>query len=68
MLSGAGKEAKTKVGKWIEKIFGDGAVTNEAGDYFDEGIKVVGAIIAGNAGSNVHHPPGSEEPSHVLAR
>ena len=70
MLSGAGKEAKTKVGKWIEKIFGDGAVTNEAGDCFDEGIKVVGAIIAGNAGSNVnvHHHPGSEDPSHVLAR
>ena len=68
MLSGAGKEAKTQVGKWIENFFNDGAVTNEASNYFDEAIKVVGAIIAGNAGSNVHQPLGSEEPSHALAR
>ena len=68
MLSGAGKEVKAKVGKWIEKIFGDGAVMNEPGDCFDEAIKVVGSNIAANSGSNVHHPPGSEEPSHVLAR
>ena len=41
---------------------GDGDGTHEGSDYIDEAIKVVDAIIAGKGGSNVHQPPGSEEP------
>ena len=41
---------------------GDGDGTHEGSDYIDEAIKVVDAIIAGKSGSNVHQPPGSEEP------
>ena len=62
MVCGGGKEAKTKVGKWIEKTFGDGDGTHTGGDYVDEGIKILGAIIVGKGGSKVHQAPGSDDP------
>ena len=55
---GGGKKAKTKVGKWMEKTFGDGDGEHEGSDYVDEFIKVI-TIIAGSGG-NVHQPPGEE--------
>ena len=63
-ISGGGKKAKTKVGKWIEKTFGDGDGEHEFGDYADEAIKVI-TILAGSGGgkgSNVHQPPGEDTP------
>ena len=56
-ISGGGKEAKTKVGKWFEKTFGNG----DGDDYADE----IGAIIIAigkKKGGSVHQLPGSEEP------
>ena len=63
MVSGCDNEAQTTVGKWIEKTLGDGGRTHEDSDYVDEAIKVVGAMIAGQGCSNVHQPPGSENPA-----
>ena len=60
-ISGGGKEAKTKVGKWFEKTFGNGDGEHTFGDYADE----IGAIIIAigkKKGGSVHQPPGSEEP------
>ena len=58
-ISGGGKKAKKKVGKWIEKTFGNGDGEHTFGDYADELVKVI-TIIAGSAG--VHQEPGSEDP------
>ena len=58
-ISGGGKKAKTKAGKWIEKTFGNGDGDHTFGDYADEAIKVI-EIIAGSAG--VHQEPGTEGP------
>ena len=41
---------------------GDADGTRGGSDFIDEATKVVDAIIAGNGGSSVHQPPGSEEP------
>ena len=41
---------------------GDADGTHGGSDFIDEVIKVVDAIIAGKGWSNVHQPPGSEEP------
>ena len=58
-ISGGGKKAKTKVGKWIEKTFGNGDGEHTVGDYADEAIKII-TIIAGSNG--VHQQPGTEDP------
>lgn len=58
-ISGGGKKAKTKVGKWIEKTFGNGDGEHTLGDYADEAIKII-TIIAGSAG--VHQQPGTDDP------
>ena len=58
-VSGGGKKAKTKAGKWIEKTFGNGDGKHTFGDYADEAIKVI-KIIAGSGG--VHQEPGTEGP------
>ena len=58
-ICGGGKQAKKKVGKWIEKTFGNGDGEHTFGDYADEAIKII-TIIAGSAG--VHQEPGTEDP------
>ena len=58
-ISGGCKKAKTKVGKWIEKTFGNGDGDHTLGDYADEAIKII-TIIAGSAG--VHQQPGTDDP------
>ena len=58
-ICGGGKQAKKKVGKWIEKTFGNGDGEHTVGDYADEAIKII-TIIAGSAG--VHQEPGTEDP------
>tara|TARA_B100000902_G_C26438206_1_gene494781 strand:- start:54 stop:287 length:234 start_codon:yes stop_codon:yes gene_type:complete len=45
-----GKKAKTKVGKWIEKTFGDGDGKHEFGDYADEAIKIIDIIASSGCG------------------
>ena len=59
VISGGGKKAKKKFGKWIEKTFGNGDGEHTFGDYADELVKVI-TIVAGSAG--VHQEPGSEGP------
>ena len=58
-ISGGGKQAKTKVGQWLERKFGDGDGTHE-GDYANDVSnfvgKVVGTIIFKKA-IGVHNPP-----------
>ena len=58
-ISGGGKEAKTKIGKWVEKTFGNGDGEHELSDYADEGVKFL-KFLAGSAG--VHQEPGTEDP------
>ena len=58
-ISGGGKKAEKKIGKWIEKTFGNGDGEHTFGDYADEAIKII-TIIAGSAG--VHQEPGTEDP------
>ena len=58
-ISGGGKKAKTKAGKWIEKTFGNGDGEHTVGDYADEAIKII-KYIAGRTG--VHQQPGTEDP------
>ena len=64
-ISGGGKKAKSKVGKWIEKTLGDGDGEHEGSDYADDVIKfagkVVGTIIFKKA-IGVHTPPGEAGP------
>jgi len=62
-ISGGGKEAKTKFGKWIEKTFGDGNGEHTFGDYADEVGKILIAIGTKKAGSNVHQPVGEKDPA-----
>ncbi len=61
-ISGGGKKAKTKVGKWLEKTFGDGDGEHEFGDYADEVIKIITIVSGGKKAGNVHQPPGEEAP------
>ena len=56
-ISGGGKEAKTKLGKWVERTFGDGDGEHEGKDYVDEAIKVSTIIVLG-----VHQPPREKDP------
>ena len=56
-ISGSGKEAKTKLGKWVERTFGDGDGEHEGKDYVDEAIKVATIIVLG-----VHQPYGEKDP------
>ena len=58
-ISGGGKKAKTKAGKWIEKTFGNGDGKHTFGDYADEAVKIF-KFIAKNTG--VHQEPGTEDP------
>ena len=62
---GEGREAKTKIGKWIEKKLGDGDGTHEGSDYSDEVKKFGGSMlgtIIGKAVFGVHQPPGEAGP------
>ena len=58
-ICGGGKPAKKKVGKWIEKTFGNGDGVHTFGDYADEAVKIF-KFIAKNTG--VHQEPGTEDP------
>jgi len=58
-ISGGGKKAKKKFGKWVEKTFGNGDGVHTFGDYADELVKIAGILI-GAAG--VHQEPGTEDP------
>ena len=64
-ISGGGRVAKTKIGKWFEKKYGDGNGTHEGSDYVDEainvGIKVVSTIVFGGI-TGVHQLPGEPGP------
>ena len=64
-ISGGGKQAKTKVGQWIERTLGDGDGTHEGSDYADDVSnfvgKVVGTIFFKKA-IGVHNPPGEDGP------
>ena len=44
-ISGGGKKAKKKFGKWVEKTFGNGDGVHTFGDYADELVKIAGILI-----------------------
>ncbi|WP_115119102.1 hypothetical protein [Synechococcus sp. UW105] len=58
-ICGGGKKAEKKIGKWIEKTFGNGDGVHTFGDYADEAVKIF-KFIAKNTG--VHQEPGTEDP------
>jgi len=58
-ISGGGKKAKKKFGKWVEKTFGNGDGEHTFSDYADDVLKVVGILVGA---SGVHQEPGSEGP------
>ena len=60
-INGGGKKAKKKVGKWLEKTFGNGDGEHTFSDYADEVIKII-TVVAGASGGNVHQPPGEDDP------
>ena len=62
-ISGGGREAKTKVGKWFEKTFGNGDGTHTIGDYVDDVAKLVILIAKKKSSGNVHQPPGEDDPA-----
>ena len=64
-INGGGREAKTKIGKWLEKTLGDGNGTHEGKDYADDVVKFAGKVVGmiifkGVVG--VHQPPGESGP------